>query len=249
MRAVVTGAGARVGRAIAVALAGAGFEVAIHHRSNRGGAEETLAACEAAGGGGWLVQGDLAKVEDVRAMLDAVRARWDTLDLLVNNASLFTPAPLEELSLAHWDTMLALHARAPMLLAQGLLPQLRAGGSAARREPGEGGLVVNIVDIGAERPIPNHLAYTVSKGALLALTKALAVELAPVVRCVGVSPGQVAWPPDYDEAKRDRIASRIPMGRVGTPEDVASLVRYLATDAPYLNGIVVPVDGGLANRY
>ena len=105
------------------------------------------------------------------------------------------------------------------------------------------------LDIGAERPISNHTAYTVSKGALLALTKALAVELAPVVRCVGVSPGQVAWPPDYDDAKRSRIAARIPMGRVGTPEDVAAVVRFLATDAPYLNGIVVPVDGGLANRY
>ncbi|MCB9664108.1 MAG: SDR family oxidoreductase [Alphaproteobacteria bacterium] len=249
MRALVTGAGQRVGQAIAVELARQGASVAVHYRTSRAGAERTVAACTEAGGEAWLVQGDLSRTAECRAVVDAVRGRWDTLDVLVNNASAFTAVPFEEVSLDHLDAMLALHVRAPFLLVQGLLPLLRAGGVTEARAPGEGGVVVNLHDVGADRPLPGHAAYSVSKAALAMLTRALAVELAPAVRAVGVSPGQVAWPPDYDEARRERIAARIPMGRVGTPEDVARLVRFVVCEAPYLNGVDVPVDGGLSSRY
>ncbi|MCB9681795.1 MAG: SDR family oxidoreductase [Alphaproteobacteria bacterium] len=249
MRALVTGAGHRVGRAIAVELAKAGFEVAIHYRTSRAGAEATLAAVRAAGSNGLLVHGDLARVSEVHGVVDAVRGAWETLDLLVNNASMFKPVAFEEITLDHWETMMGVHVRAPFLLTQGLLPLLRAGGATEGRAPGEGGVVVNIADIGAERPLPGFAAYSVSKAALVMLTKALAVELAPAVRCVGISPGQVAWPPDYDEDKRERIARRIPMGRVGSPGDVARLVRFVAVEGAYLNGVILPVDGGLQARY
>ena len=109
--------------------------------------------------------------------------------------------------------------------------------------------MVALCDIGADRPVPGYAHYSVSKAGLVMLVKALAVELAPQVRCVGVSPGQVAWPPDYPEDKRERLAQRIPMKRVGDPEDVATLVRFLALEGVYLNGVVVDVDGGLAARY
>lgn len=249
MRVLVTGGGQRVGQAIAVELARQGAEVAVHFRSSRAGATRTVEACQAAGGDAWMVQGDLSKVADCRAVVDAVRSRWDTLDVLVNNASAFSAVPFEEVGVDHLDMMLALHVRAPFLLVQGLLPLLRAGGVTRDRAPGEGGVVVNLLDVGADRPLSGHAAYCVSKAGLAMLTRALAVELAPAVRCVGVSPGQVAWPPEYDEAKRERIAARIPMGRVGTPEDVARLVRFVACEAPYLNGADIPVDGGLSSRY
>lgn len=247
--ALVTGAGARVGRAVAVELARAGLTVAIHHRSSRAGAEETLAACRAAGGDGFLVHADLGTVEGAESLAHEVAARCASLDVLVHNASAFEAVPFERASIGHLDAMLTVHVRAPFVLTRALLPLLRAGGVAAGRAAGEGGLVVALTDIGAERPLPGHAAYSVSKAGLAMLVKALAVELAPSVRAVGVSPGQVAWPPDYDDETRARIARRIPMGRVGTPEDVARLVRFLTLEAPYLNGVIVDVDGGLAVRY
>lgn len=249
MKALVTGASDRVGRATAVELARHGFTVAVHYRSNLEGAEQTVDACVQAGGAAFVLQADLAKVADCRALVDAVRGHWESLDLIVHNASVFEPVAFDEVSLDHWEMMQAVHVRAPFLVTQGLLPLLRAGGCTRDRSPGEGGVVVNVCDIGAERPVPGFAAYSVAKAGLVMLTRALAVELAPAVRCVGISPGQVAWPPEYDDDKRARIARRIPMGRVGTPEDVARLVRFLALDAPYLNGVIVPVDGGLAARY
>lgn len=249
-RALVTGAGQRVGRAIAVELARAGFEVGVHYRSGRDGAEQTLALCREAGGDGWLVQADVARVEDCDRLVAEVRARWDTLHVLVNNASSFEAAPFESITLESWEAMLAVHARGPFLISQGLLPLLRAARSCAvGAAEGEGGLVVQLCDIGAERPVAGYAHYSVSKAALLMLMKAMAVELAPAVRSVAVSPGQVAWPPDYPDALRDKIARRIPMGRVGAVEDVARLVRFVACEAPYLNGVVLDVDGGLSARY
>lgn len=248
-RAVVTGAGGRVGQATAVELARAGFTVALHHRSSAEGARETLARCREAGGDGWLVQADLGTVEGCAALVAAVTARWDGLEVLVNNASIFAPRPFAETDLAHWDAMLDVNLRAPFLVSQGLLPLLRAAQGADGAAPGEAGLVVHLCDIGADRPVSGHTAYSVSKAGLVMLVKAMAVELAPAVRTVGISPGQVAWPEDYDDALRERLARRIPQGRVGTPEDVARLVRFVALEAPYLNGTIIPVDGGLACRY
>lgn len=249
MRALVTGAGQRVGRAVAVELARRGFEVAVHYRSSREGAEQTVKACQDAGGKAFAIAADLSRAEDCAALTGALRTRWETLDLLVNNASTFEARPFDELTLDHWEEMMAVHVRAPMLLTQGLLPMLRAGGCTQGRAPGEGGVVVHITDIGAERPLAGYTAYSVSKAALVMLMKCMAVELAPAVRSVGISPGQVMWPPDYDEETRTRLARRIPMGRVGSPDDIARLVAFVALEAPYLNGVVLPVDGGLSARY
>lgn len=250
MYALVTGAARRVGRATAVELARCGFEVAVHHRASTQEALETVRLCEAAGGKAWAVQADLESVEGCRELVEAVRDRWDALHVLVHNASTFEPCSFDGITLEAWERMMAVHARAPFLLTQGLLDRLRAARScAAGAEPGEGGLVVCMLDIGAERPVSGYAHYSVSKAALLMLMRALAVELAPAVRCVGVSPGQVAWPEGYGEPLREAIRKRIPMRRVGAPEDVARLIRFIALESPYLNGIVVDVDGGLAVRY
>jgi pteridine reductase len=114
---------------------------------------------------------------------------------------------------------------------------------------GQHGVVVHLCDIGGDRPVRGHVHYSVSKAGIAMLVKAMAVELAPAVRTVGIAPGQVAWPEHYSAEKRAALTRRIPLGRPGSPEDVAVLVRFLATEAHYLNGVIVPVDGGLAVRY
>ncbi len=249
-RALVTGAAKRVGRAIALELARTGFDVAVHYRSSRAEADSVVSLAVAEGSDAWAVQADLASVEGCRSLIATVCARWDTLHLLVNNASIFHPVPFEDIDLAEWDRMMGVNLRAPLLLSQGLLPCLRAADGAALGAPdGQHGVVVHLCDIGAKRPVRRHAHYSVSKAGLLMLVRAMAVDLAPEVRTVGVSPGQVAWPESYDETKRERLAARIPMGRAGNPDDIATLVRFLATEGHYLNGLTVPVDGGLSVRY
>ncbi len=239
MKALVTGAPKRIGAAIARELAQCGFDVAVHYRSSKAEALQVVEDCRAQGTEAFALAADLTTVEGCRSVVEQVRARWSRLDLLVNNASLFEPVPFEEIDLDAWERMLSLHARAPLLLSQGLLPLLREAG----------GLVINLCDIGAEKPVRGYTPYSVSKAALLMLTRSMAVELAPQVRTIGISPGQVAWPESYEQALRDRLTHRIPMGRVGTPEEVAALVRFAALEGTYLNGAIIPVDGGLSSRY
>lgn len=238
MRVLVTGGARRVGAGIALAFARAGHDVAIHYRTSESPAEQVAAACREHGVEAFTIAADLAKVEGCEAVADAIAHHWDGLDVLVNNASGFEPRSFEETDLEHWDAMMAINLRAPFLLARDLLPLLRA-----RR-----GTVINLCDIGAERPLRGYTAYSVSKAGLVMLTRSMAVELAPQVRTVGIAPGQVAWPEDYDAAKREQLRRRIPMGRVGTAEEVGELAVFLAS-ADYLNAVVVPIDGGLHARY
>lgn len=240
MRALVTGAAKRVGRAIALELAQHGFDVCIHYGNSKDEAEGVAHEARALGVDAWTVSADLSDVAGPEHVVRAVQERWDTLDVLVNNASAFEPVPFADITPEVWEQMLGVNLRAPFLLSQGLLPQLQASGA---------GLVVQLCDIGAERPVNGYAHYSVSKAGLLMLVKAMSVELAPAVRTVGVSPGQVAWPPDYGPEKRAQLTRRIPMRTVGTPEDIARLVRFLALEAPYVNGEIIAVDGGLQNRY
>lgn len=249
-RALVTGGGKRVGREICLELARSGFDVAVHYRSSAGPAEEVVAACEAEGAEAFSVRGDLAEIDQVQGIVDAVQARWAHLSLLVNNASVYDPVPFEEIDAAEWDRVQAINLRAPFLLCRGLLPQLRAAPPDALGAPeGQHAVVVHLCDIGADNPRAGYTHYSVSKAGLVMLVKAMALELAPAVRTVGISPGQVAWPPDYPADKRERIRQRIPLHRAGTPHDVATLTRFLACEGHYLNGVIVPVDGGLGKRY
>lgn len=249
-RALVTGAAARVGRAIALELARAGFDVAVHHNTSSEDAEETAAVCRAEGADAFTVSADLGDLASCEALVAEVLARWDALHLLVNNASVFYPTPFDELDAAAWDRVMAVNLRAPFLLVRGLLGALRAADGALLGAPEtQHGVVVHLCDVGAERPINHHAPYSVSKAGLVGLVRAMAVELAPAIRTVGVSPGQVAWPPSYSDDKRQALTRRIPMHRPGSPEDVARLVRFLACEAHYVNGAVVPVDGGISVRY
>jgi pteridine reductase len=245
-RALVTGAGARVGQAIAIELARAGFEVAIHYRHSKDGALETLKQCQSQGQAqgqaqGFIVQADLNTMAGVEDLIKSIAEKWDSLDVLVHNASIFEGVPFEEISIDQWDEMMQLHMKTPFRLTQGLLPLLKACDNSA--------LVVHMCDIGAERPVSGYTHYSVSKAGLVMLVKAMAVELAPKIRTMGISPGQVIWPENYSETLRNQLKQRIPMKDVGSPQDVATLVRFLAVEGKYLNGEIIAVDGGLQCRY
>lgn len=247
---VVTGAGVRIGRAIALELGSAGFHLALHYHRSRRPAEETLDAVRAAGGDGFLVQADLGDAAACRAMCDEILARMPSIHVLVNNASAFEPVGFEAITLDQWDAMLAVNLRAPFLVSQALLPALRAADPAEVGAPaGQAGLVVQMCDIGGDRPVRGYAHYSVSKAGMIMLVKAMAVELAPAVRTVGIAPGQVVWPESYSQELRDKLTKRVPMGRVGSAEDVARLVRFVTLEGHYLNGDVIPVDGGLHCRY
>jgi pteridine reductase len=249
-RAVVTGAGVRVGRAIALELARSGFDLAVHANRSRADADATAAECRSHGADAFVVLGDLATAEGCASVVAAVTSRWDALHALVNSAAAFEPKPFAAITLEDWEAMHAVDLRAPFLLSQGFLPALQAASSADLGGPAtQGGVVVHLCDIGADRPVSGYAHYSTAKAGLVMLVKAMAVELAPRVRTVGVSPGQVAWPEAYDVETRAKLEKRIPLARVGSGDDVARLVRFLVAEGHYLNGVIVPVDGGLACRY
>jgi pteridine reductase len=220
--ALVTGAGVRVGNAVARDLERHGWTVAAHYRTHR---PRGFAAA---------LQADLALADGPARLAADFRARFRRLDLLVNGAAAFEEAPLEETDAALFDAQMGLNARAPLLLAKALLPLLRASR----------GSIVNLADVGGGLVAwRGFAAYAASKAALVRLTECLALELAPDVRVNAVAPGTVLWPERYPAERRRALSARIPLGRAGTPADVASAVRFLA-EAPFVTGAVLPVDGG-----
>ena len=220
--ALVTGAGVRVGLAIARDLARHGYRVAAHYHRHRPPRPLVPLAADLAAPGG------------PDALARAFRARFARLDLLVCSAASFEARPLAETDAAAFDAQMDLNARAPLLLARALAPLLRRSR----------GSIVNVADVGGGLvPWAGFAAYAASKAALVRLTECLALELAPAVRVNAVAPGTVLWPESYPASVRRDLTRRIPLRRVGEPGDVAEAVRYLA-GAGFVTGVVLPVDGG-----
>lgn len=234
-KAFVTGAGIRVGRAIALALARSGWDLILHANASLGPLEEVAEEARALGRRVDRRICDLSDPEAVDRLAASIRADHPVLNLVVHNAAIFEAVPFERIDRDRWRRMQAINLEAPFFLTRGLLPSLLAAPAPA---------IVHVTDVGAERPHPGHAHYAVSKAGLAMLTKALAVELAPRVRVNAVAPGTVAFPPDYDEAARAAIRASIPLGREGDPEDVARAVLFLAEQAPYVTGQTICVDGG-----
>ena len=233
--ALVTGAARRLGAVIARTLHAAGYDVALHFRQSRGELDALADALEARRSHSTLVlQAELADSAQLPGVVDAVVARFGRLDALVNNASIFHATPLGEITAAQCDEFFAVNARAPLLLAQAAAPHLKVAH----------GAIVNITDIYAERPLPQHAAYGMSKAALRMATAALAQELAPDVRVNAVAPGAILWPANKSDADRDAALARIPLQRTGTPEEIAGTVLWLIRDAGYVTGQTIRVDGG-----
>jgi pteridine reductase len=234
--ALVTGSAKRFGAAIARHLHASGFDLALQYRHSDDEARALADALEAARPGSVLLLRDpLREPDAMAALVAAVVARFGRLDALVNNASAFYRTPIGEATAAHWDELFGANARAPFFLAQAAAPHLRA----------TRGAIVNLTDIHAARPPKGLNVYAMSKAALVAMTRALAVELAPEVRVNAIAPGAILWPEDgMAEAAQAAILARVPLGRTGTPEEIAEAVRWLLRDATYLTGAELALDGG-----
>ncbi|QAU24975.1 pteridine reductase [Dyella sp. M7H15-1] len=234
--ALITGGTKRVGAVIARTLHAAGYDLALHCRHSVDEAHALAEELHAQRGDSVLVlQAELADISALPQRVDDTLTRYGRLDALVNNASAFYPTPIGTATAAQWNELFASNAQAPFFLAQAAMPALRA----------THGAIVNIVDIYATRAIARYPIYVMAKGALVAMTRTLALDLAPEIRVNGVAPGAVMWPSDgkpYDD--QQTMLACTPLGRAGTPEDVAGAVLWLLRDAPYVTGQIISVDGG-----
>jgi pteridine reductase len=235
--ALVTGAARRVGRAIALELAAHGAHVAVHYNTSATEAEETVRDIAARGVDAVALRAELADAGQVADLAWAVEARTGGVGVLVNSASNYLRCAFDELSEAVWDASLDVNVKAPFLLAWHLGRAMRRRGD---------GAIVNIADWSGDRPYVDYLPYCVSKAALVSLTRGLARALAPEVRVNAVAPGPVMLPEDFTPAQADAVRRATPLGRLGSPDDVARCVRFLVTDAAFSTGAVVHVDGGRA---
>lgn len=236
--ALVTGGAKRVGRAIVLELARAGCGVAIHYRHSRAAAQELEAAVIAMGRRAVTVAGELNEPASWPAIIRQTVEALGRLDVLVNNASVFltgAPDSIDAFDAGRWESMLRTNLVAPMALCHHARPHLEAHGC---------GKIINLCDISADRPWAEHLSYCASKAALAALTKGLALALAPGVQVNGVAPGIAVFPEAYEEEMRRKLTGQVPLRRPGTPEEVARLVRFLAEAGDYITGQIIPIDGG-----
>jgi len=230
--ALVTGAGRRVGRALAVALGAEGMSVAVHYHASDAGARETARMIEQKGGKAALVSADLTG-DTAAALIDDVVHRLGALDVLVNSSAVMERTPLGEVTVAQWNAMMALNLRAPFLLAQAAAPHL------ARAR----GAIVNIADLAAFETWPAYIPHGISKAGVVYMTRALARTLAPHVRVNAIAPGAVLLPDTWSEDDAAKLRDSTPLARLGSPDDVVGAMLYLLR-ADYVTGETLIVDGG-----
>lgn len=231
--ALVTGAGRRLGQAIAVALGRAGCDVAVHYHGSAEGAESTARSVRAAGRTARVFAADLRDDAAARALPDQVAHAFGRLDVLVNSAAIMVQREFAAITADDWNDALALNLSAAFFTSQGAAPHLRANR----------GKIVNLADLAAFEVWPSYLPLNVSKAGVVMLTHALARVLAPEVTVNAVAPGAVLPPDDWPIEARERLMATTPLRRLGAPEDVVRAVLFLL-ESDYITGIVLPVDGG-----
>jgi pteridine reductase len=231
--ALVTGAGHRVGRAIAVALGAQGMRVAVHYNATADGARETARQIRGAGGEAEIVSADLTHVDAAEQLVGSVVQTFGGLDVLVNSAAVMVRTPFGEITAELWDSIMALNLRAPFFLAQAAAPHLRAAH----------GVIVNIADLAAFETWPGYLPHGISKGGVVTMTRSLARVLAPEVRVAGIAPGTVLLPESWNEDEAEHLRQTTPLERMGSPEDVTKTVLFIL-ESDYLTGETIIVDGG-----
>ena len=235
--ALVTGAAHRVGRALAVGLAGSGYDIGLHYHSSASKVEGAVSEIAGAGGQSKLFQADLT-VDDAPAQLvrDVVES-FGRLDVVVNSAAVMIRMPIGEISAKEWDSVMNLNLRAPFLIAQ----------EAARHLP-DGGSIINITDLAAFEVWPPYVPHGVSKAGLVYLTRALARLLAPRIRVNAIAPGTVLLPENFNPEFAAHLTATTPLGRDGSPADVVQAMLYLLK-ATYVTGETLIVDGGRHVRH
>jgi NAD(P)-dependent dehydrogenase (short-subunit alcohol dehydrogenase family) len=232
--AIVTGGAQRIGRALVLALAGAGCDIVLHYNGSDAAAQQTAADARSLGAQVIVHQLDLSRVEAIDALTTIASRSLSPASILINNASGFAKDTLSDLSLESWTTTLQTSLRAPVFLTQAFARALPASGQ---------GAVINITDWRVERPYKTHLSYTIAKAGLDAFTRAAALNLAPRIRVNAIALGAMLPPPDRDQAYLDAIAARLPLRRAGGAEVVAAAMLYLLSN-DFVTGEIVRLDGG-----
>lgn len=230
--ALVTGAGRRIGRAVALHLASEGADVVVHYRTSAAEARETVAEVEDLGRKGVALQADLCSVAEIRRLFAQATERFGRLDVLVNNAANFLPGRVEDTTEALWDTVLDTNLKALFFCAQTAAPLLKQSR----------GVIINFGDVGGVLPWPGYIAHCVSKAGVIMLTKCLAKALAPEVRVNAIAPGTVTMSDDPSEWESDFVR-RAPLRRSGTTDDMAEAVSFLVR-SQFMTGQVLVVDAG-----
>ncbi|HEY3705899.1 MAG TPA: SDR family NAD(P)-dependent oxidoreductase [Terracidiphilus sp.] len=232
--ALVTGGAKRLGRAIALALAGAGVDVTITYRESGDDAVETVDAIEQLGRRGFAIECNVRTEQSVRDAVAAAVARHGRLDILVNNAAIFESGQLDQITVEQWDAVFETNVRGPFLFAREAIQHLKA----------VNGRIINMGSLGGLHPWADHAHYCSSKAALHMLTKTMAKAFGPEVAVNAVAPGWIDMDPN-PTAQTQRMVAKTPLRRTGSPEDIASAVLYFASSASFITGQIMPVDGGL----
>jgi NAD(P)-dependent dehydrogenase (short-subunit alcohol dehydrogenase family) len=232
--ALVTGAGRRIGQAIAIGLAQSGCDVAVHYHGSAQGADDTARAIRSAGRRAELLQADLSDAATARGLADQAARAFQRLDIVINSAAIMVRQPVETVTPESWDATLDLNLRASFFVSQGAIPHLRRAK----------GKIVNMADVGGLEPWPAYLPHCVSKAGAVMLTKTLARALAPDIAVNAVAPGAVLLPEGWDAQTRERIRETTPLERLGDPADVVAAVRFLLAATDFVTGTVLVVDGG-----
>jgi len=233
---LITGGAKRLGAATARRMHGAGASIVVHYRHSAAEARALVAELEAVRpGSAHAVCADLLDIAALPGLVAAAVQRFGRLDVLVNNASTFYPTPVGSITPAQFEDLIGTNLRAPLFLSQAAAPALRE----------TGGLIINMVDIHAKRPLKSHPVYSSAKAGLVMLTRSLARELGPEIRVNGIAPGPVMWPEHpMDETLKGEIVGKTALKRTGSPDDIARTALFFAADAPYVTGQIIAVDGG-----
>ena len=235
--ALITGSAKRIGAFIAQHLHRNGYNVILHYRHSSARAQSLCDSLNQLRPDSCItLQADLNDPISWQALADAVKQQQPRLDVLINNASSFYPTEFGSTTLEQWQDLFASNAQAPFFLTQNLLPMLRASQ----------GCVVNLIDALADHPNERFIPYNMAKSALKVMTLSMAKQLAPLVRVNGIAPGAILWPEHehLNHTAKQKIIDSIPMGRPGTPLDIAQAILFLIEDAPYITGQILKVDGG-----
>ena len=233
---LITGAAKRLGAAMARGFHGAGANVAIHyHRSASSGTELCNEFNTSRRDSAIAIAADLLDLAQLPELIERTIAAFGRIDVLVNNASTFYPTPIGSIAPSQWEDLIGTNLKAPLFLSQSAVPWLRRSH----------GLILNMIDIHGQRPLPEHPVYSTAKAGLAMLTRSLARELGPEIRVNGIAPGPILWPEaGMDTELQQEIIAKTLLKRRGTPDDIVRTALFFAVDAPYITGQILAVDGG-----
>lgn len=232
---LVTGSAIRVGKAIALTLAGKGAKLAVHYNSHEDKAHETAEQIRKIGGEAIVLKADISQKEDWIRMRDFILKKWGKIDILVNNAAIFYRTPFLKISDDQWNHFMNINLKGVFLGCQIMGEVMLKNKS---------GKIINIADVSAEAAWPNYIPYCISKAGVIALTKGLAKAFAPHITVNAVSPGTVMLAEEYDKDEESYLMDRTPLKRVGEPQDIANSVAFLIEGSDFITGAVINVDGG-----